>query len=152
MFSTLLVFDLFRKILSSPWTLSTPPAVIRTKLWRRARGSRRVRLWTHQFLGVLATREEPDSFDFVTDRLKYWGLVGQSRPPGGTGLFFRPCTVVIHGVRRHQGSLTLEADVGNFGQLTELWTPWNQNLLGCFGHRKWYVTEVNRCKYPLTNA
>lgn len=36
--------------------------------------------------------------------------------------------------------LTLEADIGNFGQLTELWTSWNQNLLGHFGHKERYVT------------
>lgn len=36
--------------------------------------------------------------------------------------------------------LTLEGDVGDFGQLTELWSSWNQNLLGCFGHKTRCVT------------
>ena len=36
--------------------------------------------------------------------------------------------------------LTLEGDIGDFGQLTELWSSWNQNLLGCFRHKTRLVT------------
>lgn len=39
-----------------------------------------------------------------------------------------------------RGGLTLEGDVGDFGQLTELWSSWNQNLLGRFGHKTRCVT------------
>lgn len=38
--------------------------------------------------------------------------------------------------------LTLEADVGDFGQLAELWTSWNENLLGRLGHKVQHVTMV----------